>query len=130
MGHMHAPAARSKHWQHVRSQRIADHHRMLRPVSMLCKHPRIDRGRLVRHNFDGVKHLTQAGLCQFSFLIDKVAFGNQDQLEIIGKGTNRVARALQQFNRMINSEMTQDGTRPSVTSIAVSIIDRTKPFTP
>ena len=101
MRHEHAPAARVDRWNDIGFQGIANHHRLSWPRSMAREDFFINRWCLVRHDFDPVKKIAQPRLRQLTLLIQKVTFGDQQDLEISGQRFNHFARVGQKLDRVL-----------------------------
>jgi hypothetical protein len=65
---------------------------------MTGEDPGIAGGGLVGHDFDGVEQITKAGLGDLAFLVEQIAFGNDDDAVVRGEHFDSSAGVGEQIN--------------------------------
>lgn len=98
--HMNAPGTGLQRRDHVRAKGIADHHRLIRASSMPGKDRAIGVWRLVADDLDSVEEVTKTGLRQLSFLVQKIALGDQYHAVLGGQGRHGASGVGQKLDRM------------------------------
>ena len=100
VGHIHAIPARRQHRQDIGFQRIADHQRLSGPGAMAREKGLVDSRSLFRHDLNPMKQIAKARLREFAFLVQEVAFGDQDDMVRLGQCLEGSARVGQKIDRV------------------------------
>ncbi|MEY2866718.1 MAG: hypothetical protein RIQ43_744, partial [Pseudomonadota bacterium] len=93
--HMHGETADLQHRCDVRVQGIADHQELLRLQTELGQHTLVGDRIFFRNDFNAAEQRRQAGSGDLAFLMEQIAFGDQDHLIIMGNLGHRFGDALQ-----------------------------------
>jgi hypothetical protein len=92
----------------------------------------------VRDDLHPVEEIAEAGLGELALLIEEVALRHEEEAEVRGQRLDRLPRVGEELDGVAEhllpglDQLADDagGDLSSVTSMAVSIIDRTKPLMP
>lgn len=98
---IHTPAPGLDHRTDIRAQGISRHQGAFCPVALPGENICVDCGRFVADDLDPVKKIAKPRLRQLAFLIQQIAFGDQQDTVRSGDILKRFAGMRQQLNRVL-----------------------------
>ncbi len=100
MRHENAVTAGGDGRHDIRFQRIAHHHRPLRPVADLGEDPPVCGRRLVGDDFHRIEEIAKPGLRELALLVEQVALGDQHEQIMPGQRLQGFPHVRQRLDRM------------------------------